>query len=1087
MKIISSYFSQFEKSHANKNNLRFNSALATDIFEKRNISFTGENLFSKEEQAKLNALKLNHLRNRIIELKTQGLSFDEAIACLYLSNEQINQFKNINDKTLTIEDRIGLVAYEIGNIERFKEVRTQLPEQYEALLATKFGLSDEKIKKYLSKKGTFIEYFDGSGNLKKYTPSNDEWMICVKEGFTATQLQRFAQLRNRTKSFEDETVRKKEEQQAYPMGYIISCVKTGKSDDEIQQEEKILQYYQNGYDIDYIIYTEGLTEEEKWLYDMFFRYQVSNNMLASVFCKLSNNQQDLYWKQIQRGHSPFEAIHISSLNDEQLKQYCRHRKEKINRHNAIILTELNNEETKRYYEFIKQGLGKDDALRLAKLNNDGLKRYYELIELDFPSYQALKLAELDTEQFKRFYELMKRNFLDFQEIEFDKLDTELINKFFRCIKNNENNFDLIEYNKFDELEDEQISRFFKRIQEGFNDVESIFYAKLDDKQLKQYYDLIEQGIDRFNAIKLAQLNNEEIERYYNRIKSGMKQFEAIELAQLNDKELELYYELVQEFETAFLKKRDNYQTHREKRRFDDCVIPLIPELCFNVISKGNLDKYRKLYQITKDEIEATQLTNLTAVQIKKYFDFLNNGKAKFEAYGLAQLSPKQIEKYNKLLNSGIEPHKALRISRLTEEQYTIYKNSKGKITFEQALLLVKETSLRTLTPDLLEKLPDDFWYKINTGCEEETHGIIQKAIIELLLEQRGEYSSLNLTPLKTLGCQLEKPEQGNATVLYNKGTEYSLDKNSGDFELKTIKPFKVNFSQGLINQKPILIVKDKNSDNQYISYNGAISKVQSIQNHDSNQFKDWGNILPQKQSKILAQAADEFVFNLFDENGYCIIGQNAPSFDTKDKLDSEIEQYYSEKLLELKTNNKLNTQEILKLMPKNCMLTISPYIQDADFKYAIVCEWFSKDGHRWQMEIHSQDSKWNNDENWIFRLHKQTQSGRQYFQFTDNENGFNFNGATLDSNAHIKIPTPLEGNDLLNNVEFQTIIKQISMQQYKDFEIDKIASNLKIDGQNNEEKIQNIIDHCLKNPLDFARYKDVILKLRASLGMVELT
>ena len=138
------------------------------------------------------------------------------------------------------------------------------------------------------------------------------------------------------------------------------------------------------------------------------------------------------------------------------------------------------------------------------------------------------------------------------------------------------------------------------------------------------------------------------------------------------------------------------------------------------------------------------------------------------------------------------------------------------------------------------------------------------------------------------------------------------------------------------------------------------------------------------------------------------------------------------------------------------------------------------------MEIHSQDSKSNNDEKWIFRHHKQTENGCQYFQFVDNKVGFNFNGGTLDGNAHIKIPTPLEEDDLLNNVEFQTIIKQISIQQYKDFGIDKIAKDLEVGGQNNEEKIQNIINHCLKNPLDFAKYKDVVLKLRANLGMIEL-
>lgn len=1068
MKISSSYFPQFEKSYANKNNLRFNSALTTDIFEKRNISFAGENLFSKEEQAKLNALKLNHLRNRISELKALGLSFDEAIACLYLSNVQIDQFKNMKDRTLTIEDRIGLVAYEIENIERFKEVRTLLPEQYEALLATKIGLSDEKIEKYLSKKGTFIEYFDENGNLKKYIPTEDEWMICVKEGFTETQLSRFAQLKNRQKNLKDDTVRGQGNEQSYPIRYIVSCIEDNKSDEDIEKEDRIinLQYiFYNHPDFatkllmmskeDYNSFLKklkdfkcSLDEFADTIYDQLIglvKYAKLYDRSLPELLKTEIHSKKIPTAELEAFAVLFEKLEDKTLKDKEnpeeiRKKYAQYyifnfSKETQWRENEFypMLRDVHGEEERRYYEVKFAEMSEEDFAHSVEIYNE-LYKY-------MTRSRALKLAMLTKKEYSRYKTLINSGYPEHVRICIAKVPKQAKRSFDQFFKAG---YEAKLSSRLATMTPENLQKFIKLEQENL--FSEICYIDTKTKDLRT-------ANGSYAKYFVANLPNKTYDKIYN-----------------------------------FLHNDDLY-----KELYNEIGLPRGEFVLYSTIlaqlSKEQMERFKQSYLSYSNTMDAVHVSLLSKKQFEQFSELIKTGKcSKVGNACLQVLSDLSGDEEKWFSDSGLcFDYGFERRVDLTSEQILALKKIPLKLSEDQAIALAKTTKLTAVTPELLEKLPDDFWYKINTSTAKETHEIIQQAIAELLVDQRGGNSSLNLTPLKTLGCQLEKPGQGNTTVLYNKGTEYSFNKNSGDFELKTIKPFKVNLSQGLINQKPILIVKDKNSHNQYVSYNGAIAKVNPIQNHDSTQFEVWGNLLPQKQATILAKAADEFVFNLFDENGNCIIGQNAPSFDTKDKLDSEIEQYYSEKLLELKTNNKLNTQEILKLMPKNCMLTISPYIQDADFKYAVVCEWFSKDGHRWQMEIHSQDSKWNTNENWIFRLHRQTELARKYFQFTNDNEGFNFNGDTLDENAHIQITTPLEGNDLLNNVEFQTIIKQISIQQYKDFEIDKIAENLNVNGKNNEEKIQNIIDHCLKNPLDFARYKDVIWKLRASLGMVELT
>lgn len=135
-------------------------------------------------------------------------------------------------------------------------------------------------------------------------------------------------------------------------------------------------------------------------------------------------------------------------------------------------------------------------------------------------------------------------------------------------------------------------------------------------------------------------------------------------------------------------------------------------------------------------------------------------------------------------------------------------------------------------------------------------------------------------------------------------------------------------------------------------------------------------------------------------------------------------------------------------MPKDSLLSINPYIQSGDINmlYSIVCEWFSKEGTRWQLEIHSQNLDWNNDKNWILRLHKEKNNNKEYFQFTNSNIGYDLNGEKYSEDAHIKINSPLNDDNLINNVEFQTIIRQISTIQHEKHNkiISKLRANLGI-------------------------------------------
>lgn len=869
MKVLPLFFEKTKINHSKPRTTLSNSAtLSSDVFEKQNYTpalvqkKAGLNIpqlihqfgFKESEATQIQAsgLTTNDIP-RLKDILSKGLNLDEATECVYLNDFQIEQFINFPPAyNLSAKDKIGLIAFEIeghGNLKRYEELSKSL-QQYEALLATKLGLNNSQIETYKKQRSSNITYSDYDGATKSYHPTDDEWMICIKENFDNEQQKRFAQLRNRKKDFRSNTVRKQGSEQAYPFNYIISCIKERKTDEDIEKENTIFDITSQGFSL---------------------------NM----------------------------AFDIITMQKEEKEKYEKFKQDGENTESAILLEKLTPNEFHKYQDMIASGIDKELAIRNATLTPEQIQEIEDIVT--------------------------SKNIVE-RERTFQKL----------------------------------ISKPNKNSSEWKQEEIDFFLNYLSDEQVIRYKQLINQGTETGEALELANLTQEEFERYNSLCNSANGEWE--------------------------IRRIEKYDPNKEI------------ELGVNVIQKP------------KKKIQS--------------------------------------------------------------------------ITFRQLMFIVKNTALKSLKPELLERLPDDFWYKITMGCEKEAHDIIQKAISELLLIQGNKESSFKLSPVRTLKMQLQKAGQGYNSICYSKCKDYTLDRN-GNFELKQAQtsPFKINLQQGLIYDKSVLVINDLASSNRYVSYNGAIAKVTAPTEHDCKQFEKWGNLSPEIQGKILAQAANEFVFNLFDEEGNCILGTE--EYNIKDKTDKQISQYYSDKFLELKTENKLTVSNILKLVPQDCMLSINPYVTDGQILFSIVAEWYSKENSKWQLEVHSQDTNWVDTQDstkWILRLHKNKNNKYECFQFQP-DGSCNFGGDFSGENSkdsHIKIPSPI--NDaLLNNVEFQNIIKQISSQLHKSQEISTIAKTLGIPTANDPNNtIQNIVNHCLKNPVDFARYKDLIIKLRANLGMANI-
>ncbi len=589
-----------------------------------------------------------------------------------------------------------------------------------------------------------------------------------------------------------------------------------------------------------------------------------------------------------------------------------------------------------------------------------------------------------------------------------------------------------------------------------------FEGKTDDDIKKEYrqIELITMGYDIKTALHLASLNDNQFIRYNQLVSQGEDYVTAYDVARLDDKQYEKYKQLRSDKKEKYiafhLARLDEAQYERYKQLIDqENKTPYEALNITNNISRLDDKQYERYDQLIKQKgitpDEALSLAWLDETQFEKYKQLIKQGKEPFDAVDLARLDETQFEKYKQLIKQeGITPYKALVIAKLTKEELQRLNKRSRNLTDDEAYILAKETTLSFLTPEQIKELPENIFYLISTGQSEDIHDAMQNAIRKALdrnFKVTAKDADITTNELSLLNNNIKKDSN---TTYSSQELELLIENNELNVKYnKTQKEFNVLIKKRIIDGKTILYIKDKNSDKEYIAYNGAIALIDennSIKDENGNDVIDERtklsllsshNMYPEKQSEILAKASKEFIFSTIDENGESIIGKGlngeAPLV-ANYYSDKDIQEYFGEKLTQLNENKQLTAENLLRIFPKNAILIIRPYAQeDSNMLYSIGAQWYSKDNNRWEIRIHSTDLKFADDNaNWVFRLgytHPDSLNNdvTTYFQFADNS--YNFDGEFSGDNSkdsHIHIKSPLPENNLLNNIDFQKIIQQIS-------------------------------------------------------------
>ena len=372
---------------------------------------------------------------------------------------------------------------------------------------------------------------------------------------------------------------------------------------------------------------------------------------------------------------------------------------------------------------------------------------------------------------------------------------------------------------------------------------------------------------------------------------------------------------------------------------------------------------------------------------------------------------------------------------------------------------------------------------ISTGEAKDIHTAMQKVVTDYIKAEMldnidgNSFAGLNFR-------NINKPSANGETSVYDT-EELEIKKiDNGIHVLKNGENnFEVNIKKKKENGKNVLYIEDKNSNEQFSAYNGAISIVDKTKPSkdllDENTIKSFvspSNLYPEKQAEILAEAAQNFVFNIFDDNNESIIGQGLNScgelgkpFYCQGKSDDEIINHYGKLITELKQNNQLTAENILRIFPKDARLTITPYSCGDDNKilYCIGAEWTNNNGKNWEMRIHSPQLNYTSNSDWVFRLgYQNPEKGNiTFFEFTDTPQGYDFEGGFNEGKSHIHIPSPIR-SELLNNIDFQYIIKQISQKTAQE----------NVTYETDTDKFM----------ADYINNKDIVEKLRKENGLLPL-
>ena len=229
----------------------------------------------------------------------------------------------------------------------------------------------------------------------------------------------------------------------------------------------------------------------------------------------------------------------------------------------------------------------------------------------------------------------------------------------------------------------------------------------------------------------------------------------------------------------------------------------------------------------------------------------------------------------------------------------------------------------------------------------------------------------------------------------------------------------------------------------YIAHEGAITKLNNLPDIDRDKLQKslFGfSKYSKKQDEIYADAIEHFPIRIIDNHSECIIGKGIPKLkiEPTDTImtDREFINHFQSVLQTLKSNNALTVDNILRIMPKFSTIQINPYTTSKNGKmlYSISAEWKSADGVKWQLRTHSTDLEYymnsgNNAENsdWIFRLGHEENGVAKFFEWNEAERKFTPTGDFMGRTSHIQIPTsPFEEGNLLENIHFQNIMRQIS-------------------------------------------------------------
>ena len=537
-------------------------------------------------------------------------------------------------------------------------------------------------------------------------------------------------------------------------------------------------------------------------------------------------------------------------------------------------------------------------------------------------------------------------------------------------------------------------------------------------------------------------------------------------------------------------------------------------------------------------------SNISVDDFIKNFDKLNNFKFTIDKDCKVKIAnSSQYNNIIKLIKEDIKPEIACSV--YTDEKYSTLVNRQRKLTPKEVAFLTLHTPIDKFDLSLTSKLGKEVLTILNTGVTTdivEAFCIANKNILygQIKLENLSE-EDIPSELIHIMSRKNKNTNENEEPKPYNTST-YRFNTSNNTFTFDGVNgkdKFDVELKKTTENGKTLLVVTNKNSQTEkYISYNGIIARVkppelvekdkngnplfdkegnfilkEEKQTNAVNSLKSYARLSPE-QADILSEAAQNFIVNIFEDNGECIIGKGITlsngevikPIDGTNMTDSEIESHYKKVLQKLGDN--VSIENILKLMPQNAMISINPYTtDDINMLYSIGVEWYGKSDKQqqrlWKMRIHTQDLKFIDDsKNWIYRLGYQEDNNEYYYNPTTNH--FEIGSSKEETHVGTQTEDSNFNNSLISNLHFQNIIRQISVAQNSKYSnlgnlANKLGIKIKKDKNDesssddkkskkikpNEEEIlvHSIIDKCCENASLYIKYKDEINSVLADFGI----